>query len=172
MQVKHCFRCDQDKSHGDFYNDKARKDGLAPECKVCRNAMTRAWQVANKDRHYATVERWQGRQSVQRWLFRSAQLRASALGIPFTITEADIVVPEVCPVLGIRLVRHHRGGKGHDDSFSLDRVVPELGYVPGNIVVMSNRANRMKNNATPAEIEMLHLWAQAWVASRQARGLS
>lgn len=45
------------------------------------------------------------------------------------------------------------GSGGGDNSASIDRVRPELGYVPGNVVVMSLKANRIKNNATAEELE-------------------
>ncbi len=35
---------------------------------------------------------------------------------------------------------------------SLDRIIPEKGYVKGNVIVVSNKANVIKNNATPEEI--------------------
>jgi len=45
-----------------------------------------------------------------------------------------------------------------DNSPSLDKLIPELGYVKGNITVMSVRANRIKNDATRQEIELLLHW--------------
>lgn len=88
----------------------------------------------------------------QRMLYRTRS-RAKAAGIPFDLVVQDITVPEVCPVLGIPLVRH-QGKKGyHPDSPSLDRKVPALGYVKGNVVVMSARANLLKNDASLAELE-------------------
>jgi hypothetical protein len=38
------------------------------------------------------------------------------------------------------------------DSPSLDRVIPELGYVQGNVIWVSHRANSIKQNATAEEI--------------------
>jgi hypothetical protein len=44
-----------------------------------------------------------------------------------------------------------------DESFPLkvDRIVPELGYVKGNVIVVSCRANRIKSDATPDELERI-----------------
>ena len=39
-----------------------------------------------------------------------------------------------------------------DNSPTIDRIVPELGYVKGNVVVVSAKANRIKNDATITEI--------------------
>lgn len=87
------------------------------------------------------------------WIARS---RARKKGVPCTIDVSDIVIPETCPVLGIKLMAGSRASK--DNSPSLDRLVPHLGYVPGNITVISDRANRIKNNATVDEIGLLYTW--------------
>lgn len=44
------------------------------------------------------------------------------------------------------------GDRRYGNSPSVDRVKPELGYVKGNILVCSLRANRIKQDATPAEL--------------------
>jgi len=76
--------------------------------------------------------------------------------VPFLLTESDIVIPETCPVLGIPL----KLGAG-DCSPSLDRIIPDLGYVPGNVVVMSHRANTIKNNATLDELRTIAEWLES-----------
>lgn len=65
----------------------------------------------------------------------------------------DIVIPDVCPVLGVKLEKGRESGT--DNSPSLDRIVPALGYVPGNIRIISNRANRIKNDSTPEELALI-----------------
>lgn len=89
-------------------------------------------------------------------ILKNALERAKSQGVPFELSEEDIHIPEECPVLGIPL----RFNKGHfrDDSPSLDKFVPELGYVRGNIAVISHKANVMKSNATLAEVKALYHW--------------
>ena len=41
---------------------------------------------------------------------------------------------------------------------SIDRIIPELGYVRGNIRTISLRANILRSNATFEEIALLHAW--------------
>jgi hypothetical protein len=53
---------------------------------------------------------------------------------------------------------------------SLDRIVPELGYVKGNIAVISNRANSLKSNATLEELERLCAWLKS--VSRQLQSVA
>jgi hypothetical protein len=117
-----------------------------------RIAYQRQWYLANKESIDQTVSK--RRKTNPEWfLFYSAKARAKRSGIPFSITVSDIVVPSVCPVFGTPLTC---GVKSvHDSSASLDRIIPELGYVKGNIAVISHRANRIKNNATLADLRIL-----------------
>lgn len=62
-----------------------------------------------------------------------------------------MVIPEQCPALGIQL-QLDCSHATKDAAPSLDRIVPALGYVRGNVVVVSFLANRIKTNATPAQI--------------------
>lgn len=81
-------------------------------------------------------------------MFYDARKRALANDVPFSIEPDDIVIPPICPVLGIGLLA--KGPRDHTPS--LDRIVPALGYVPSNIRVISFRANRIKSDATVAEL--------------------
>lgn len=81
-------------------------------------------------------------------MFYDARKRAISLNLPFNIEPEDIVIPEICPVLDITL-----SAKGsRNNRPSLDRKIPELGYVIGNIFVISFRANRIKSDASPFEL--------------------
>lgn len=86
-------------------------------------------------------------------LFGNAQQRAKRKGIEFSITREDIAIPDYCPLLGIKLSKGSEGGSDH--SPSLDRIDPSFGYTKDNIWVISMKANRLKNDATLAEMEML-----------------
>jgi len=81
-------------------------------------------------------------------MLKDAKYRAKRKGLPFTLDEDSFEVPDVCPVLGTPL---RIGGGPH--SPSLDRIVPEIGYIPCNVLVVSQRVNQIKQNATPAELE-------------------
>ena len=79
--------------------------------------------------------------------------RAKRQNIPFSLTEADIIFPTHCPLLGTELIP--KIGLLLDDcnTISIDRIDNSLGYVPGNIQILSVKANRMKNNASAMELE-------------------
>lgn len=92
-------------------------------------------------------------ESLKKALLSGAKERSKRKGLPFNIDISDIIIPNYCPVLGIKLevCFDKKGGKAH--SPSLDRIDPALGYVKGNILVMSRRANLIKTDASLAEIE-------------------
>ncbi|MEO1077616.1 MAG: hypothetical protein AAFX41_16875 [Bacteroidota bacterium] len=92
-------------------------------------------------------------QRVVKGMVRAAKTRSTKAKVPFNLTPADITIPFECPVLGIPIIVG--ADKASDNSPSLDRVVPALGYVRGNVLVISNRANRIKNNATIAELRQV-----------------
>lgn len=81
-------------------------------------------------------------------MFYDARKRAVARGLPFSITPHDIVVPDRCPVLGIKL----ESDGSRDNRPSLDKKIPEKGYTPENIAVISFRANRIKSDASAEEL--------------------
>lgn len=91
-----------------------------------------------------------------RHLFNRAKARAIKKGLEFTITQDDIIIPKTCPVFGVLLVPSNRTNNDPDNSPSLDRVDSSKGYTKDNIMVISYRANTLKNNATPEEIKMLY----------------
>ena len=76
--------------------------------------------------------------------------------LPFDICEEDIVIPEICPILKIPIQRGDN--KVGPNSPSLDRIRPELGYVKGNIQVISYKANTMKSDATLIELLNFAQW--------------
>lgn len=91
----------------------------------------------------------------KKYIIRSAKRRALSQGIPFDIDYTDISIPEYCPLLGIKLNKHIGEGKLYNDSPSLDKIIPKLGYVKGNVWIISNKANRIKSDATIEELELL-----------------
>ena len=88
-----------------------------------------------------------------KFILRNAKQSALRYGLPFDLTEDDIVIPDRCPVLGIPLVFNE--GNFKDDSPSLAKFIPEKGYVRGNVAVISHKANVMKSSTTIQEVESL-----------------
>jgi len=106
-----------------------------------------------KCRSCAAKSRPPGHGKTVRYLLHNAKARSKKLGLPCTITLDDIKVPDYCPLLGIQIKTNNTAVD--DYSPSLDRIIPELGYIPQNIIVVSFRANTIKQNATPSELRMI-----------------
>jgi len=96
----------------------------------------------------------------EKYLCMNARQRARIYNLPFSITPQDIrdVWPkdDICPVLGIKMKVHFAEGGGYTGprpwSPTIDRFRPHLGYVIGNIGVISLKANRIKCDETDPEI--------------------
>lgn len=89
-------------------------------------------------------------------LLESTRTNARRVGCENTITIDDLDLPEKCPVLGLDL--DYELFKGHGPMANrptVDRLNPALGYVPGNVRVISHKANRFKNNMTLEEAELV-----------------
>lgn len=72
------------------------------------------------------------------------------------IDISDVVWNTHCPVFGVPLQSSQTNGKGDSDlSLSLDRIDSSKGYVKGNVRTISNRANKLKNNMTITECELI-----------------
>jgi len=98
------------------------------------------------------VQEWRVNSPAE-YLLSGAKQRARRGGLPFDIDATDIIIPECCPLLGLRLVP--LGGKRTDATPSLDRINPVRGYIKVNVWIISWRANRLKNDATVEEIEAM-----------------
>jgi len=88
--------------------------------------------------------------------FMSRKQKAIKSGIPFTIEFSDIHQPEFCPVFGVKLNYGWSGDSMRDNNkATLDKVVPSLGYIPGNVFVISWRANKLKSDMNVEELEKI-----------------
>jgi hypothetical protein len=120
----------------------------------------RAKKHQNKDRQKTNeYKRNLNRKNPLSIRLQHAKRRAKLKNIPFNITISDLKIPEKCPILGMTLVVNESYAK--ENSISLDRIVPELGYVKGNVAVISYKANTIKNNATIEELEKVLSWMKS-----------
>lgn len=96
----------------------------------------------------------------EQWLHRTliaARHRAKKRSMGFSITKDDLSMPIKCPILGIALeVNNGNATRKNGNSPSIDRIRNMEGYVPGNVRIISARANHLKSDASFEEIEALY----------------
>jgi hypothetical protein len=98
----------------------------------------------------------QYREKTAQYLFYAAHQRAKKFNIPFNIEKEDVVIPEVCPIFKTKFEVGHK-----DFAASLDKIIPSLGYVKGNVAIISRKANRMKQDNTLADLKLLTAWLES-----------
>lgn len=133
-------------------NTKWRKSAIASNSPVIQ-------------RKRVLVRDWHSRNPL-RVLLNSARARSRRRGIEFRLDIDSLgEIPAVCPILGIPITATR--GNGHRPGApSLDRLDNTAGYIPGNVRIVSYRANVLRNDATAAELRRLLADAE----SREDRG--
>lgn len=114
-----------------------------------RNEYKKAWMDKNPRNVWAKHAR------------RDAKLRAAKKGVPFNLTAKYIrsILTDFCPVFNTEFV--FRGnGKILPTSPSLDRIDPAKGYVEGNVVVISSKANNIKSAYKSRDIFQVAQWLE------------
>jgi hypothetical protein len=91
--------------------------------------------------------------AVCREKFRNKKAQALLKGVEWSITFGELEWPEKCPILGLEL--DYFAESRQENSPSFDRVDPSRGYVAGNVVVVSWRANRIKNDGSANEHRLI-----------------
>lgn len=91
-------------------------------------------------------------------MHQRAKQRCKETGREFNIEVSDIVIPDVCPILGIELNMNSGKSGAYRNSPSLDRIDNSKGYTKDNIQVISQLANAMKCHATNKELHMFANW--------------
>jgi len=94
-------------------------------------------------------------QSPNKVLWDTSRANAKHVGMVHTITPDDIPLPTHCALLGMELTyTPGTDGRGHRDlnRASIDRIDNSLGYIPGNVQVISWQANRLKGTLTSKQL--------------------
>lgn len=154
MMTYKCLICQEEKIESDFYTWE--KDGYRQKtCKNCRKSINSLEHQKVKIKRPKSL-----------FIYR-ARARAKKLGIPFDLDESDIIIPELCPILGIRLILGTGfETTGRDNSPSLDRVIPDLGYVKGNVRIISKKANTIKGFGTIEEHKKVIEYMEKFIIKR------
>ena len=146
-----CSKCSQLK----IFDSKQR----ATKCIEC----SRKYSKEKAKKYYRAKPPKKGTyNTIENTLLISAKNRAIKKGIEFSIDYKDVVIPDRCPVLGIKINRFledtSQSNKSRASSPSLDRLDNSKGYVKGNVAVMSYRANVLKGQGTSKQHYQIAKW--------------
>ena len=144
---KTCSKCGETKPLSEFSKRSELKSGIRSACKTCAGSDKRKFK---RDRPFYSC-------------LYNARKRAEDRGVPFNLTEEylESIWTGVCPVFQTRLnLPSHGGHERTTAKPSLDRLVPDKGYVPGNVIWISFRANQMKSDGNSEELFRVAEWLQ------------
>lgn len=134
ISEKYCAVCNTTKHIDNFAKDICQPSGYANQCKNC-TYNTRGVSLKN-------------------YMLKRKKSGAKQRQYGFTLTDQDLFLPEYCPILKTKLIYYkqdsHQNIEEKDklNLASIDRIDNSKGYIPGNVIVMSKRANSMKSDKT------------------------
>ena len=161
---KVCHGCGRTLPHSAFNKDNSRSDGRRSRCREGDAAYFQSkyqdpeWQIQHKNRGKARRTRLKNEAPEDLWAIdalANAKQRARR-GSFLCDIDLDYVrglVVNTCPLLGLPIL--YTQSKLSDNSPTLDRKNPALGYTRGNVAVISHRANRLKSDSTIEEMQTL-----------------
>lgn len=155
--TKRCWKCARDLSISRFNKNRSKSSGLSAECKECVAAYNKQ-HVANNIEYYQEYRAAKRQDKIAWYLFLECRTRAKRNGLDFNLDPEDISVPKTCPVFGFELRPRQKGDGNRDLSPSVDRIDTSLGYIKGNVQVISYLANRMKSNASSEQLAQFARW--------------
>ena len=145
LPTKVCTKCKKNKLITEYYKKGDRRYSplrRKAECKTC---------VRESQQKYKKEKPFNMRHS-------RIKNRARINKLPFNITVEylESIWTDACPILGLKL--DLLATKHADNAAQLDRIVPDKGYVKGNVSWLSARANRLKDDATAKEHMKIAQW--------------
>ena len=158
-ESKKCGRCKQSLPVDMFAKYARSPDNLQSYCRPCMAQ----YREDNKERIEANRAAHLLSKPFLRPL-RAARTRAEEQGVPFDIDEQYLedIWTGTCPVYHTRLSlpgQSDLASAGFSTTqSSLDRIIPHKGYVKGNVVWLSNKANMIKQQATAADLQAVATW--------------
>lgn len=133
---------------------KGRSDKVYCSEKCGNKFRGKKWERDNPEK--VKIHRQSTRQrSWQKYAVSRLKHKAKKLNLPFDLVPRDLEKPVFCSVLGYELDYEGKKSGYSPNRASVDRLVPSLGYVKGNVRVISARANLLKNDATVEELELV-----------------
>jgi hypothetical protein len=161
--TKSCRTCEKALPLKLFTKNKAnKKDGLQDVCKICDNIRQQKRRIDKKESLQAYSKDYRKKNFNDlsfrlQGLLNASRARAREKGLINTLVKEDLFelypIDGKCPIFGFDL--EWNGAGFRDTSPSIDRIIPELGYIKENIQIISFKANRIKGYATTEDLEVV-----------------
>jgi hypothetical protein len=88
----------------------------------------------------------------ENYMWRHLKNRCKKENKTFDLKVSDIIIPKLCPYLQVPLTRILGQGKKQPYNPSIDRIDSTKEYTKDNIQIISEKANRMKQDASIQEL--------------------
>jgi hypothetical protein len=161
VKGKKCSKCGEWKDLNNFYwrKDSNRHHTI---CCYCQRKRFQAYRATIKNSKFGILQA----------MLKAARQRAKKQNIPFNLSAEDLhdLAVDYCPITLEPLDWTRESivnSRPESNSPSLDKNIPELGYVKNNCAIISYRGNTIKNNGTIDE----HRRIVKYMAQQQLRDL-
>lgn len=155
MKLLKCHDCGIDVESNKYTNNTRKR--YCEDCKKTHhiNYMRKYYRdnilkIREKEQNTRDFKR---KYNPEKYIFQNCKKRANR-GIEFNLTQEDIILPPVCPILQTDWEFHSQYAP------SVDRIDNDKGYVKGNIQILSRKANTMKNSASIEELRNFARWVR------------
>jgi hypothetical protein len=146
-----CLKCKLNKDISNFSSrskEKYRKNTRRTVCNDCR-------RIA-QNKNYLKYK------TTKPFKCRCTKIKATAKikKVPFNLTPEHLeqIWTGKCPISGVSL--YFNIDRGSDAYPELDRLIPEKGYIIGNVTWISRKMNRIKNDSSLLELKQLVEWVE------------
>lgn len=92
-------------------------------------------------------------------LYKASTAKREGLEFNLTPEYLEQLWTGYCSISGIPIFLYNE--RVAEDHAELDRVDPRLGYTIGNVLWLSRKYNRLKGNATAADLRLILNWMEA-----------
>lgn len=168
-----CNFCKIEKPRKCFFKHKGNKNDIYSFCKDCAKIKRKIYyeknkhELLNRQRIKRKTKEYKEKNNIRMKEYRKnnpvkqlimwAKSKCKKRKIPFNLGDNDLVFTGKCAIFGTELVI---SGDNLDNSPTLDRINPSLGYVRGNVQIVSHLANRIKSSATLDQLEQIVMYVK------------
>lgn len=142
---KKCILCGRLLPIECFHKSSCNKDRHDNRCKECKRKLAHDRRDENYFEQYCITKKSECKRK----------------GLPYDLDPEylESIWTGICPIFNVPISKNVKG-RGSVNSAHLDRLVPEKGYVKGNVTWICGRANRIKYDATIEELKQIIKWME------------